>query len=202
VQQDAICAALWPDTRDLIAARKNLESTVGRARKLVGEEVIKVADGRVALDTAVVGCDAQVFSYTCGRISGLPKTASASLDLSFYVTRLQEAYKGEFLPGEDASWVEAARQHLKNIFVRGTSHLCSVLEIAQRYSEVIELLEQAVGREPLAEELYGRLMQAYVLEGRRAEALHTYRRCKQCLSLILGMPPSPRIERIKVELAL
>ncbi|MGL4575389.1 MAG: BTAD domain-containing putative transcriptional regulator [Burkholderiaceae bacterium] len=203
--QDAICAALWPDTclTDLSAARKNLESTVGRARRLVGEDIIKVSDGRVSLDNGMVGSDVQSLNHLCSRSVVLQNRISANLDLSFHINRLQEAYKGELLPGEDTSpWSDAARQQVRNAFVQAVSGLSQVLSLGQRNADAIGLLEQAVGREPLAEELYGQLMKAYMAEGRRAEALHTYRRCKQFLSLILGMSPSSQTEQIKAELLL
>jgi DNA-binding SARP family transcriptional activator len=203
--QDAICAALWADTclNDLSAARKNLESTVSRARKLIGEDIIKVAEGRVFLDHEVTGSDVQSLAYVCSRLTALPRTVTPNLDLSFHVNRLQEAHKGEFLPGEDASpWIEAARQQVRTAFVQAVSSLSAVLSLGQRNAEAINLLEQAVGREPLAEELYGQLMKAYMAEGRRAEALHAYRRCKQFLSIILGVDPSKKTEQVKADLLL
>jgi DNA-binding SARP family transcriptional activator/ATP/maltotriose-dependent transcriptional regulator MalT len=205
LQQDAVCASLWPDTciNELGAARKNLESTVSRARKLIGDEVIRVADGRVFFDISATGSDIQTLSYVCNRLIALPKTMSPDLDLSFHVNRLQEAYRGEFLPGEDtAAWIEATRLQVRSSFVRAASHLSMVLSLGQRNAEVIGLLEQAISREPLAEELYGQLMKAYMIEGRRAEAMHTYRRCKQFLSIVLGVSPSPQTEQIKTELLL
>jgi DNA-binding SARP family transcriptional activator/ATP/maltotriose-dependent transcriptional regulator MalT len=203
LQQDAICGALWPDTHELNAARKNLESTVSRARKLIGEDAIRVADGRVSLDIAITGSDVQTLGFVCRRLSVLPRTLAPSLDVSFHVNRLQEAHKGEFLPGEDGSpWMEATRQQIRGSFVHSVTHLAAVLSQDQRSAEAIALLEQAVGREPLAEDLYGHLMRAYMAEGRRAEALHVYRRCKQFLSVILGVSPSTQTEKIRSELLL
>jgi LuxR family transcriptional regulator, maltose regulon positive regulatory protein len=205
LQQDAICAALWPDTclTDLAAARKSLESTVARARKLIGEEIIKVADGRVALDSEVTGCDVQALHYVCKRLTVLPKTVTPSLDLSFHVNRLHEAHKGELLPGEDTgTWIEATRQQVRSTFVHAAGYLATVLSTGQRNAEAIAMLEQAVGREPLAEQLYGQLMKAYMAEGRRAEALQTYRRCKQYLSIVLGVNPSPQTEQVRASLLL
>jgi LuxR family transcriptional regulator, maltose regulon positive regulatory protein len=201
LQQDTICASLWPDTQELSAARKNLESTVSRARKLIGEEMIKVADGRVSLDIATIGSDVQTLAFVCKRLSALPRNLTPNLDLSFHINRLQEAHKGEFLPGENsAPWMEAARQQIRSSFVHAVTHLGAVLSQSSRSAEAITLLEQAVGREPLAEELYGHLMRAYMAEGRRAEALHAYRRCKQFLSIVLGVPPSAHTEKIRSEL--
>lgn len=48
----------------------------------------------------------------------------------------------------------------------------------------------------LAEESYRRLIRCRLTIGLQAEAYETYRRCRDNLSLILGIKPSPETKRL------
>ena len=59
----------------------------------------------------------------------------------------------------------------------------------------IELLH-SLELDPLAESIYRRLMELQLHQGRRAEALETYRRCRQILSVVLGLAPCKETEQV------
>jgi DNA-binding SARP family transcriptional activator len=193
---------LWPDAEELGAARKNLEMTIARARKLIGDTAIKVGEGRVQLDAELVGCDLQCVLDTCAEAESLAQKNESASKLARAIELLGGLYEGELLQADEESlWLSSARQHLRNAYVRATLALATSL---QRHSsdidDVTRLLESAISREPLAEQLYSRLMQHYAEQGRNAEALHTYRRCKQSLSVISGLAPSRTTEALKQKL--
>ena len=48
----------------------------------------------------------------------------------------------------------------------------------------------------LAEETYQRLMRCLLRQGRNAEALSAYNRCKNTLQAVLGLQPSPETQAI------
>ena len=50
------------------------------------------------------------------------------------------------------------------------------------------------------EDLYRHLMLCYRELGRPAEALRTYRRCRELLSVVLGLQPSAETEAVRVSL--
>jgi LuxR family transcriptional regulator, maltose regulon positive regulatory protein len=55
---------------------------------------------------------------------------------------------------------------------------------------------RGVGAGQLAEELYQRLMACHVARGEAAQALNAYRRCRELLSIVLGLRPSARTEAL------
>ena len=52
------------------------------------------------------------------------------------------------------------------------------------------MLDQGIDAEPLAEALYRSRMRCQDALGQRAEALSTYRRCRQMLATVLGIEPA------------
>jgi DNA-binding SARP family transcriptional activator len=193
---------LWPDAEELNSARKNLEVTIARARKLIGDTAIKVGEGRVQLDAEQVGCDLKYVLDTCAEAEtlaqkneSLPKSVRAAEQLS-------ELYEGELLQADEESlWLNSARQNLRNAYVRATLAIASSIQHHDAVREdVTRLLENAISREPLAEQLYARLMHHYAEQGRNAEALHTFRRCKLSLSVISGLAPSRTTEALRLKL--
>jgi DNA-binding SARP family transcriptional activator len=193
---------LWPDAEELSAARKNLEMTIARARKLIGDATIKVGEGRVQLDAELVGCDLRYVLDTCAEAESLSQKNASLSKLARAAEQLSDLYEGELLQADEESpWLSSARQHLRNAYVRATLALTTSLQRHDRESDdVTRLLENAISREPLAEQLYSSLMQHYAEQGRNAEALHTYRRCKQSLSVISGFAPSKVTEALKQKL--
>jgi DNA-binding SARP family transcriptional activator len=71
-----------------------------------------------------------------------------------------------------------------------------VLESRYQWDQAIELFQQALDIDPIAEEMYQHLMLAQRELGRLADALDIYRRCRETLSLSLGIGPSPTTEAI------
>ena len=52
----------------------------------------------------------------------------------------------------------------------------------------------------LAESIYRGLMRALAATGNHAEALTAYRRCRELLSIVLGLKPSEETERLYREI--
>ena len=63
-------------------------------------------------------------------------------------------------------------------------------ETAGELARSAELYERAVELDPLAETFYRRLMVCLREQGRRAETIEVFRRCRQMLSVTLGVKPA------------
>ena len=61
-------------------------------------------------------------------------------------------------------------------------------------------LERALAADPTSEDLARALMRAHTRRGEHAEAIRVYRRLREMLSIILGMPPSRETEQLRNEL--
>jgi DNA-binding SARP family transcriptional activator len=115
--------------------------------------------------------------------------------------RLTAAYPDHFLSGdEDQPWLMGMRDRLRSKFVRAVVALGRALEADARWPEAIALYARALELDNLAEDLYRSLMVCYRELGRPSEALQTYRRCRELLSVVLGLAPSPETEAVRESL--
>ena len=199
----AIAAALWPDS-DGAAAKKSVEVTVSRLRKLLGDDaLVQVAEGRVRLDPSQVWCDAQALWALCLGAETMQQTARPAIDVIDLGERLLRAYSGDLLPNEDEGmWRVGARDRYRNAFVRAVRTLANYWNDRDDVARAIPLLEAAITRDPLAEALYQVLIGAYVKENQPAEAMRVYRQCRQMLSVLIGASPSPQTEKLRMSIDL
>lgn len=202
VSATAVNAALWPDSEGA-AAVESFEVTLRRLRKLLGrDEAVQLKDGRLALNPGICWVDTWAFERAQGRAeAGFGAQAgpsSSSVDFDALGERVLKLYAGHFLVGdEEKPWLIGCRQRLASKFLR---HVAAVGQYWQDKGEPgkAELAYQrALELDPLAESLYQRLISLQSTQGRRAEALETYRRCRHMLSVVLGLEPSAQIQALR-----
>ncbi|HET7796115.1 MAG TPA: BTAD domain-containing putative transcriptional regulator [Rhizobacter sp.] len=185
--------ALWPDADDG-AARKNLEMAIQRLRRLLGDDsLVRVGDGRVALDAARVSSDLAQRRVLIERLEAQAMQGGGSAapsEMAALVARVIDACQGELLPGvPPAPWLEAERQRCQRDVVRATQSAATLMARFGDQRAERELLERAVRLEPLAEGLARRLMQVHAQSGQRAEAVRVYEALARALSA-RGLQPS------------
>ena len=192
----AVTAALWPDADDA-AARKSLEMAVLRLRRLLGDAtLLRVSDGRVALDAERASSDVQQRRRLIEQIESLAMRSSghdADLTLQAECLALMERVialsRGEVLPGlAPAPWLEAERKQVRDDTVRAALAAATVMERLQVGPAERELLETALRIEPLAETLVRRLMHAHERAGQRGDALRVF---EGYLQLLQGRGAKP-----------
>ena len=66
--------------------------------------------------------------------------------------------------------------------------------------EAIDLLELALEADDRSESLYRLLMLCHAEQGRKAEAIEVYNRCRTTLEGRLGVKPSPETEEIYLQI--
>jgi DNA-binding SARP family transcriptional activator len=109
---------------------------------------------------------------------------------------LLDAYPGPLLDGDEAAWIAKPRDALRSRFVRTLMEVGAALERAGDWATAIDVYRRGLEADNLAESLYRGLMRALVATGNHAEALTTYRRCRELLSIVLGVKPSFETERL------
>jgi LuxR family transcriptional regulator, maltose regulon positive regulatory protein len=110
---------------------------------------------------------------------------------------LLSLYGGDLLKGEmDAPWLIAARDRVRNKFLRTLKLLGAYWESQQTWDQALNLYERVLEIDNVAEDVYRRLMRCYVRAGQPAEAQRVYQRCRQMLSLVLGISPSAETETL------
>ena len=80
--------------------------------------------------------------------------------------------------------------------LRALSTLGERLERANDWDGAILLYRRAIEVDPMVEEFHRRLMICYGAQQRIAEALDAYRRCRDLISITLGVAPSPATEAV------
>ena len=99
-----------------------------------------------------------------------------------------------FLPGAEGPWVEAKRTDLLVVLRRALNCMTDAA-LALGYPEAATAAaSEAVALEPYREHAYLQLIRAQAAAGNRADALHTYERCRRLLADELGVSPSPQTE--------
>jgi ATP/maltotriose-dependent transcriptional regulator MalT/DNA-binding SARP family transcriptional activator len=187
----ALADQLWPDLEG-DAGRNAFDLALHRLRKLLRrKDVVVVRDEVVALDVNQVWVDAWAFERLCGRMERGEPRAYAALEAGEIAAQdLLRLYAGHFLPDEDAPLTIAARERLRSKLLRGIARLGQRLERQGAWNEVTDLYRRAIELDPLAEEFHRRLILSYRAQGRIAEALDAYHRCRDTLALWLGVEPS------------
>src|SRR6185369_10584452 len=108
---------------------------------------------------------------------------------------------GHFIEKESQEpWAVAARDKLRAKFVRAVAALGTDFERHKEWERSAALYSRALELDNLAESLYRRLMISYRELGENAEALQVYRRCRDMLSIVLSLSPSPETEAIRATL--
>jgi len=160
--------ALWPDAEGA-EARGAFDMAVLRLRKLLGrDDALRLDGGRVGFDPACVWVDA--FAFQQGAIDNYPGP----------------------LFGDDvvAPWWAGARERLHQRFLRRTQDRGAALEQREDFEQALALYEAALAQDSLAENLYRGAIRCHLAAGRAADALRVFRRCRDQLSIVLGVAPS------------
>lgn len=181
-----LIAVLWPDS-DGDAAQHAFETTLYRLRKLMGcEEALILFEGALTLNARVCWVDAWAFD-AC--LETHAKGSSADLDQAG-VERALELYRGRLLSTEEAPWALAPRDHWHRRYLDTVDTVGACYEAAGRWSDARDLYERALSIDDLAELGYRGLIRCHLRCGEPAEALRVFRRCRELLSIVLGVSPS------------
>ena len=185
---------LWPDS-DGDTARNCLQVAVHRLRRLLGhEQAVLVHDRKLHLDRRLCWVDLWEFEADVGQLVEKP---IGGADFAWQAARALRLYRGHLFSHEtDQAWMLAPRERLRRTWLDLVRRLGRHHEMRGEWEAGHELYQSAIELDPLAEELYRRLMLCQHTVGRRNEALCTYRRCRQQLAAVLGVDPSPETERV------
>jgi len=195
VDSAALTAQLWPD-QEGDASRNALGQAVHRLRKLlIYEETLRMQGGKLHLDDDRVWTDTRAFERLCAEVEREAAQPGAK-DALAAGQRLLRLYPGHFMKGEEAPWAIAARERMRSKFVRAVSALGRRLEGDGAGEARISLYRRAIELDPLIEEFHRALIAAYRSLGRTAEALDAYRRCRDILSVTLGIAPNAETQAL------
>ena len=186
IPEHTLCDQLWGD-EDGDAALNALNITLVRLRKLLGKpEAILHQGGKLWLNAKLCWVDAWAFESQL-----LQGQSRKALDL----------YAGTFLP-EDAGepWTVALRERLRGRFIHTLSSHGAAMEAASDFNGAVDCYLRGIDADAIVEAFHQGLMRCYRALKRPTEAISAYRRMKQTLSVVLGVPPSAESQQLYDEL--
>ena len=101
-------------------------------------------------------------------------------------------YRGDFL-AEDryADWAMDIRREITGEFCHLMIHLADAYAAMERYPEAVAACEAVLGKDPLLESVYRRLMTFHYCNGEKAHALKVHRDCIKLFEELFGEQPTP-----------
>jgi LuxR family transcriptional regulator, maltose regulon positive regulatory protein len=190
VDRGKLLSSLWPDL-DGDAANNALDLALHRLRKLLQrDDAVKAEEGKLYLNARLVWTDTWAFERLSTQIEQFTRDAGETPPHAALSGRLLRLYLGHFLMAEDEPWIAPARERLRSKFVRCVRDLAEHLNRLGSYEAATTLFQRAIELDPLAEEFHLGLMRSLKQQGRIAEALEAYRRCRDLLGRALGIAPS------------
>lgn len=185
VDINEIMNILWP--AEGASARVSFDMALMRLRKLLGHpDALTLTEGKLTLDQQVCWVDAWTFERAVTRLN----ESQTQVDVL-------ALYRGPFLDREgNVPWIANARDRLAEKFQRIVLHFGKREEAAERWDAAALIYRQALEQDNLHEEFYRRLMTCQHRLGQRADAIKTYRRCRELLSINLHTKPSQETESL------
>jgi LuxR family transcriptional regulator, maltose regulon positive regulatory protein len=202
VAVDKLIDTLWPDP-ERGDGQKTFDITVHRLRKLLGfDAAVEVSDRRASLNRRIVWVDAWALDRTLESLVPAASAVAPGIDLlEAAAPQVLKLYRGPFLAGDvEARWPIAAQNRITGRFHRFVLRLGDHWEHGGQWTRAAELYQHAIELDPLAESFYCRQMICMQAEGRQAEALEVFRRCRQILSVTLGISPAQETESVHRQL--
>ncbi len=183
----ALAGTLWPERSDH-RATANLRSTVWRLPAALRSHVVSTSE-RLALGDGWI-LDTREASDVAQRLWDglLPSRAVSSM------------FCADLLPSWDEGWLEAERERYHQLRLHALEQLSRNHLAAGRPDLALDFGLQAVEAEPLRETARYLVLEAYLGEGNRAEAIDHFHRFETLLLDELGVAPGPTLAGLMGEL--
>lgn len=180
---------LWPDVEG-DAAQHALNTGLHRLRKLLRhDDAITVHEGKLSLNQHIVWVDVWAFERLANQLERKPCDSLTVADKFFRL------YPGNFLERDtEAAWALPLRERLRSKFLRQALAFGRAWEQAGDWDRAAGAYQRGIEIDNLSEELYRSLMLCHRRRGETAAAIEVYRRCRQMLSVVLGVKPSAETE--------
>jgi len=191
---------LWPDV-DGDKATRSFDTTLHRLRKILGDDrVLVVRDGKLSLDSCYCWVDLWAFERLLGASRKLLREA-AERNQGYLLEGLTEEllalYQGHFLVRDEVTiWSVSLRERLRHKYIHHLIEIGRFWETHGNWEQAIKCYHKGIDVDDLVEVFYQRLMNCYLETYRLSEGMSIYRRCRQTLSIMLGLQPEPETESI------
>jgi len=200
ISSSSIASALWPDA-DGDNAQRSFDTTLYRLRKMLADDrILVLSDARVSLDPRYCWVDVWSLERLLGkmrRIRSRDTTGRDAYQLDQLMQRILGLYQDHFLASEEATaWSVSIRERLRSKFIYSLLDIGGYWETNGFWDKAIQCYQKGLEVDDLIEVFYQRLMLCSLQTHRISEGMAAYRRCRQILSVVLGLQPAPETELI------
>jgi DNA-binding SARP family transcriptional activator/tetratricopeptide (TPR) repeat protein len=186
VSREVLADLLWPETSPA-AARRNLTRLLSYTRgALPRPELLLITETAIALQAGLVASDAVRFSELCA--GSQPAGWAAAADL----------YRGRFLEGFVLAgnwafddWLSRHQHQIEHVYLETLRKLMAARVDEGANQQAIQIGQQYLLVDELAEDVHRRLITLYSAAGQRSSALRQFEWCTAVLERELGVPPLP-----------
>jgi len=190
VSREELAEALWQEP-DPAAIDTRLNPLLSKLRRVVGVQAI---DGRstIRLNLPDAWVDLEAAVAAIHRAESAVAQQEWTRAWGPVLVALFVAER-DFLPGEDAPWIDGIRNQLTVLRLRALECYAAT-ELGLAGAELpgaVRAGQQLIHLAPLRESGYRYLMRALAAQDNLAEALHVYSQLSDCLRDQLGVSPSP-----------
>ncbi|HXF50914.1 MAG TPA: BTAD domain-containing putative transcriptional regulator, partial [Dehalococcoidia bacterium] len=187
-----IFVALWPELPES-KCNSNFHSTLHRLRNALYPELVQLDGSRYGINpNARVDFDVWRFREAlreASRLRGQPEERE-------HLERAYAAYRGPFLEGMYAEWVEEVRETLQRQFVSAAGRLGTLRAFEGDHRAALEAFQRALAVDPYDEVAAQGLMASLVALGENAAAAQHYRSYERLLREELGSAPPRDMTRL------
>jgi SARP family transcriptional regulator, regulator of embCAB operon len=195
IPRDELAEALWREP-DPAAIDARLNPLMSKLRRVFGADAV---EGRSTLRLFLrdAWIDLEAAAEAIHRAESSVAQQDWARAWSPALTALFVAER-DFLPGEDAPWIDEIRHQLTELRLRALEcYAAAGLGIGgTELTGAVRAGRQLTRLAPLRESGYRYLMQALAAQGNLAEALGVYGQLSECLRDQLGVSPSPASRKL------
>ncbi|WP_330178622.1 NB-ARC domain-containing protein [Nocardia sp. NBC_01503] len=203
ISTDTLVARVWDAPPETI--RNSVYTYMTRLRRILrtatahtGESPeIRRVHGSYRIEVPRGAVDLSVFRDLVGRARAMSPADPARAET---LSRALALWRGEPLAGLDSDWVRRFRDSLRQLRHEAIAEWADAELRRGNPKPVAADLRKALLEHPLAEDLHERLLRAYHLDNRDAEALAHYDRLRRTLATELGVDPGPRLRALHAQL--
>ena len=203
ITKDELIAVVWPDAppREIETALSAILSKLRAAlKKAAPAAAVEVRSGMIELRLpSDVWIDLEHATNAIDQAEGALRGGDSRGAWSHAVALVTIARR-PFLPGEEASWIEARRTRLRSLLVRGLHILSQITASNGEHALAVQYATEIVELEPFQETGYRLLMRMHAHMGNRGEALRVFAKCRELFRDELGAEPSQETERVFLEI--
>jgi DNA-binding SARP family transcriptional activator len=187
VQRMYVAGTLWADSSNSHAAA-NLRSSLWRLRRK-GRTFVDAMGTRLTLAPAIEVDVRDVEQRARDLLRWNDPTRPPSTSFDFDAN-------GGLLPDWQEDWVIVERERFRQLHLHALERSCAELARLGFFAEAIEAGLAAVTEEPLHESAHRVLIQAYLAEGNRADALRQYAHYTRIMRDDLQLEPSADVRSL------